>query len=89
MFHRYGKALVPDNAPVPEHLPITTNKASFLKPYPNKPDINVNDQMKAKGWTVKKMFQTADEFFQSLGLDPMPQVSICFIYVGQSRAVVQ
>ena len=25
-----------------------------------------------KGWTPKKMFQKADDFFQSMGLTPVP-----------------
>jgi peptidyl-dipeptidase A len=76
MFLSYGKRLVKDNAPLPAHLSFWSNEVDFLKPYPNKPDIDVTGQMKAKGWTVKKMYQTADDFYQSLGLDPMPQVSI-------------
>jgi hypothetical protein len=32
--------------------------------------------MKSQGWTPKIMFQKADEFFISLGLEPMPDVSL-------------
>jgi peptidyl-dipeptidase A len=65
-----------DNIPPTSHISLWSNQADILKPYPNKPNIDVNDQMNAKGWTVRDMFPAADEFFQSLGLDPMPQVSL-------------
>jgi peptidyl-dipeptidase A len=48
-----------------------TNLADILKPYPNSPDLDITDQMISKGWTIKKMFELADAFFQSLGLDKM------------------
>ena len=49
------------------------NIADILKPYPEKPSINVTGEMIKQGWTPTKMFQKADEFFQSMGLDPMPE----------------
>jgi len=32
-----------------------------------------NNISSRQGWTPKKMFEKADEFFQSMGMDPMPQ----------------
>uniref|UniRef100_UPI00398E697E angiotensin-converting enzyme 2 n=1 Tax=Pristiophorus japonicus TaxID=55135 RepID=UPI00398E697E len=40
-------------------------------PYPGQEDIDVTPEMVKQGWKPKKMFQKSDEFFQSLGLQPM------------------
>ena len=50
------------------------NLGDLVKPYPNKPSVDVTDAMVRKGWTAKKMFEKADEFFQSMGLPEMPRV---------------
>lgn len=50
------------------------NLIDILRPYPEKPDVDVTTEMVNQGWTAKKMFEKADEFFQSMGLDPMPKV---------------
>ena len=50
------------------------NLGDLVKPYPNKPSIDVTDAMVKQGWTAKIMFQKADEFFQSMGLPEMPKV---------------
>ena len=47
------------------------NIANILIPYPDKPSIDVSEEMVKQGWTAKIMFDKADEFFQSLGLPPM------------------
>ena len=51
------------------------NLADILRPYPNKPDIDVTEEMNKQGWNAKKMFEKADEFFQSMGLPPMTKVN--------------
>ncbi|XP_067882277.1 angiotensin-converting enzyme 2 [Heterodontus francisci] len=40
-------------------------------PYPSQADIDVTSEMVKQGWQPKKMFEKADAFFQSLGLQPM------------------
>ncbi len=50
------------------------NLADILRPYPDKPTTDVTDAMVAAGWTPKIMFEKADEFFQSMGLEPMTKV---------------
>ncbi|GCB71908.1 hypothetical protein scyTo_0008969 [Scyliorhinus torazame] len=40
-------------------------------PYPSEEDIDVSSEMVKQKWNPKKMFQKADTFFQSLGLQPM------------------
>uniref|UniRef100_A0A915K016 Angiotensin-converting enzyme n=1 Tax=Romanomermis culicivorax TaxID=13658 RepID=A0A915K016_ROMCU len=48
------------------------NLMDVLVPYPKKSRIDVTDQMKLQNYTVEKMFHVADQFFQSLGMKPMP-----------------
>ena len=68
--------------PIPAHLlgnmwaQSWTNLATMLRPYPTKPSVDVDQAMKDQGWTPKIMFQKAEEFFISLGLDPMPDVRV-------------
>ena len=40
----------------------------FTVPYPDAPDIDVTDELKAQGYTPTKMFELADDFFASLGM---------------------
>uniref|UniRef100_A0A4W3HYL1 Angiotensin-converting enzyme n=1 Tax=Callorhinchus milii TaxID=7868 RepID=A0A4W3HYL1_CALMI len=40
-------------------------------PYPSEEDIDVTQAMVEQGWTAKRMFESADKFFQSVGLQPM------------------
>lgn len=46
------------------------NIKHLVEPFPNAPQVNVTQALKVNGYTPLKMFQTADEFYQSLGLDP-------------------
>ena len=80
IYSRYGYDVIDPMGPIPEHLlgnmwaQSWTNLATMLRPFPHKPSIDVTRAMKDQGWTPKIMFQKADEFFISLGLDPMPDV---------------
>jgi hypothetical protein len=73
--------------PIPAHLlgnmwaQTWTNLATLLRPFPTKPSIDVSQAMKDQGWTPKIMFQKADEFFISLGLDPMPEVIYLLYFI--------
>ncbi len=77
--YRFGSAVINPEGPIPAHLlgnmwaQSWNNLGDLLRPYPNKPDIDVTDDMLKQGWTAKTMFQKADEFFQSMGLDPVPK----------------
>jgi len=76
----YGDEVVPRSGPIPAHLlgnmwaQQWNNIADLLTPFPQKPNINVTGEMIRQGWTQEKMFQKADDFFQSMGLDPMPKM---------------
>merc|ERR1719419_643466 len=78
LHQRYGDDVVKNSGPLPAHLlgnmwaQSWSNIADILKPYPAKPSINVTGEMIRQGWTPTKMFQKADDFFQSMGMDPMP-----------------
>ena len=80
MILSYGEDVIDPEGPLPAHILGTMmgmywgNILDVIRPYPGKPDIDVTEEMKNQGWTPKKMFEKADDFFQSIGLDPAPKV---------------
>lgn len=44
------------------------NLDSLLKPYPEASNVDITVELKRQGYTVVKMFETANEFYTSLGL---------------------
>ena len=77
LHEKYGNAVVDPEGPIPAHLlgnmwgQSWNHISDMLKPYPKKPSIDVTDEMKKQEWTPKIMFEKADEFFQSIGFEPM------------------
>merc|ERR550525_2138706 len=75
----YGPDVVKDSGAIPAHLlgnmwaQSWNNIADILKPFPAKPSINVTGAMLEQGWNQKKMFEKAEDFFESMGLESMPQ----------------
>jgi len=75
----YGDKVVKKTGPIPAHLlgnmwgQSWSNLGDILSPYPKKPTLNVTGAMLSQKWSPTIMFQKADEFFQSMGLDPMPK----------------
>lgn len=45
-----------------------TNLASLVKPYPDAEKIDIDDVF-ATNYTILKMYETANDFFKSLGLE--------------------
>ncbi|XP_072016685.1 angiotensin-converting enzyme 2-like [Amphiura filiformis] len=45
----------------------------LVVPYPDKPNIDVTDEMVKQGYTAQRMFNMSDEFFSSCGLIPAPK----------------
>jgi peptidyl-dipeptidase A len=43
----------------------------LLLPYPNAASVNVTDALLKANFTVVSMFQTSEEFYTSIGLEPM------------------
>ncbi len=80
MFYRYGPQVIDPKGPIPAHLlgnmwAQTWSKLwDLLNPYPEKPGIDVTKAMIDQGWTPIKMFRKAEDFFVSLGFDPLPEV---------------
>ena len=76
---QYGKTLVPDGRPIPAHLlgnmwaQEWDNVYGLAEPYENQSKIDVTSTMVAQGWDWKRMVKTAEGFYTSLGLDPLPQ----------------
>ena len=55
--------------------------ADIIKPYPNKPDLSVTDEMVRQGWTPKIMFEKAEAFFVSIGFPRLLEVDITAKYI--------
>jgi len=75
----YGNIIVKKNGPIPAHIlgnmwgQQWNNLGDILAPYPNKPAIDVTEEMIRQNWTQQIMFEKAEDFFTSMGLDPMPK----------------
>ena len=75
---QYGKELVPDGKPIPAHLlgnmwaQEWNNIYPLVEPYRGVPGTDVTRAMEKQGWDWKKMVKTAEGFYTSMGLDPLP-----------------
>ncbi|XP_039949679.1 angiotensin-converting enzyme [Bactrocera tryoni] len=75
----YGDAVVSEKGPIPMHLlgnmwaQQWSSVADIVSPFPDKPLIDVTNEMVAQGYTPLKMFQLGDDFFQSMNLTKLPQ----------------
>lgn len=75
---QYGDKIVPPTGPIPAHL--TGNLWAqdwsglypLVEPYPGKASLDVSKALVDKGWDAEKMTKTAEGFFVSMGLDPLP-----------------
>ncbi|KAK9880161.1 hypothetical protein WA026_010032 [Henosepilachna vigintioctopunctata] len=47
-----------------------TNIEDIVKPFPEASHDNVTEQLNSKRYTVRKMFETSDDFYKSMGLLP-------------------
>ncbi|KAL8582106.1 hypothetical protein ACOMHN_004026 [Nucella lapillus] len=76
---QYGEDVFPASWHIPAHLlgnmwgQSFQNIEDLLMPYPDKPLFDVTPHMLEQNYTVRKIYETAEDFFVSLGLDPMPQ----------------
>ena len=74
----YGKDRVPDGKPIPAHLLGNMWAQSWgyvnelVEPYPGQPSLDVTPALVAHGYDAVRMVKTAEAFFVSLGLDPLP-----------------
>ena len=49
------------------------NLYPLLEPYPGASNLDVSKALEEQGWDAIKMVKTGEEFFTSMGLDPMPE----------------
>jgi len=75
----YGEKVVKKEGPIPAHIlgnmwaQSWTEIADLLTPHPNKPSINVTGEMQRRNWTAQIMFEKAEDFFMSMGMEKMPK----------------
>ncbi|XP_050308760.1 angiotensin-converting enzyme-like [Anthonomus grandis grandis] len=73
---KYGDLLT-ERGPIPTHLlgdlwgQSWTSIINFTMPYPEETQINITKEMLNKGYTVKRMFEMAEDFFVSMNLSHM------------------
>ena len=78
LYDTYGEELIDLNGPLPAHLlsdmwgRFWNNLYPLMEPYSGKPAINPTEEMKKQNYTVRKMFETADDFYASMGLERVP-----------------
>ncbi|XP_053409042.1 angiotensin-converting enzyme-like isoform X1 [Mercenaria mercenaria] len=74
----YGAENFPSTGHIPAHLlgnmwgQQWNNIYNLVEPYKGVEKIDVTPEMLRQNYTVMRMFKTAEEFFTSLGLSPMP-----------------
>ncbi len=75
---KYGSDLVPDGKPVPAHLfgnmwaQQWNNIYDLLEPYPGVSDLDVTAELLKQGYDAKKMTESAESFYVSLGFPELP-----------------
>lgn len=75
---KYGKDKVPNEGTVPAHVfgnmwaQEWGNLSDLLMPYPGEKALDVTKALQGQKYDVLKMVKTAEGFFTSLGLDPLP-----------------
>ena len=75
----YGDAVVPNNGPIPAHLlgnmwaQSWGNIWDIVAPVEAGSSIDLTSLLVEKGYDARKMVKTAEAFFISLGLDPLPE----------------
>jgi len=75
----YGKNRVPDGAPIPAHIlgnmwaQTWENTYPLVEPHPGATPMDVDHELREQGWDPMRMVKTAEAFFTSLGLPPLPE----------------
>uniref|UniRef100_A0A7N8WUW1 Angiotensin-converting enzyme n=1 Tax=Mastacembelus armatus TaxID=205130 RepID=A0A7N8WUW1_9TELE len=79
LYNQYGPKYINLRGPIPAHLlgnmwaQTWNNIYDMMIPFPDKPNMDVTDEMVRQGYNATHMFRVAEEFFTSLGLEKMPQ----------------
>jgi peptidyl-dipeptidase A len=75
----YGKARIPDGAPIPAHVlgnmwaQEWSNVYPLVEPYKGVSNLDISAALKAKGYDAIKMVKRGEAFYVSLGLDKLPE----------------
>jgi len=78
LYDTYGEKYIDLEGPLPAHLlsdmwgRFWNNLYPLLEPYSGKPAVDPTEEMKKQNYTVRKMFETANEFYASMGLEKVP-----------------
>jgi len=78
LINHYGSNIVQEGGPIPAHLlgnmwaQSWMNIADLVAPFPSKTAADVTPEMLRQGYTPLRIFQTAEEFYTSMGLPEMP-----------------
>uniref|UniRef100_A0A8C7ZA79 Angiotensin-converting enzyme n=1 Tax=Oryzias sinensis TaxID=183150 RepID=A0A8C7ZA79_9TELE len=78
LYNQYGSKYINLKGPIPAHLlgnmwaQTWNNIYDLMIPFPNKPNLDVTDEMVRQGYNATHMFRVSEEFFTSLGLMEMP-----------------
>lgn len=79
LYEIYGPDVVDLKGTIPQHLlgdmwgRFWLNLYPIAVPFPNGTNFDVTETLLRKNFTVQKMFQYADNFFQSMGMLPLPE----------------
>lgn len=74
----FGDARVPLDGPVPAHVlgnmwaQEWSHLYPLMEPYAGVSDLDVTGALEAQGYTAERMTRTAEDFFVSLGMPPLP-----------------
>ncbi|KAI4807922.1 hypothetical protein KUCAC02_027695, partial [Chaenocephalus aceratus] len=79
LYNQYGPKYINLKGPIPAHLmgnmwgQTWNNIYGMMIPFPDKPNVDVTEEMERQGYNATHMFGVAEEFFTSLNLDEMPK----------------
>jgi peptidyl-dipeptidase A len=75
----YGDAVAPKSGPIPAHLlgnmwsQTWGNVYPLVEPFPGQASLDVDKALEKQKYDEVKMVKTAEGFFTSIGLDPLPK----------------
>nr|WP_279347216.1 M2 family metallopeptidase [Govania unica] len=76
---QYGRGTVPDGGRIPAHLlgnmwsQSWANIYPLVAPYKDAPSVDVTQALQQQGYDALKMVRMGENFFSSLGFQPLPQ----------------
>lgn len=80
LIKKYPTEKIRSDGPIPAHLlgnmwgQSWEGVLEFTQLFPNKPKIDVTEEMKRQNYTVDRMFRLSEQFQTDIGLKPMPPV---------------